>query len=232
MRHFPNSINPSLYRSLPFDPARDLDTIGMVAEITNILVVPVDRPWHSVMDLVAAAKARPGTITYSSSGIGGAGHLGGTLLDSLTGARMEHVPYRGGGPLITDLLSGKVDFSIATAPTVLPHVQAGTLRALAVPTATRSALLPDLPTIAEAGVPGYAAENWYGLVGPRGLPDAVREKLSAALVATLTDPEVAATLKRQGAEPRPSSPAEFAAHMARETAKWAPIVRASGATVE
>ena len=226
------SINPSLYRSLPFDPARDLDPIGMVAEITNILVVPVDRPWRSVADLVAAAKADPGTITYASSGVGGAGHLGGALLDSMTGARMVHVPYRGGGPLITDLLSGKVDFSIATAPTVLPHVQVGKLRALAVPTATRSALLPDLPTIAEAGVTGYAAENWYGLLGPRGLPAPVKTRLNAALVATLTDPEVAATLKRQGAEPRPSSPAEFAAHMARETEKWAPIVRASGASVD
>ncbi len=226
------SINPSLYKSLPFDPARDLDPIGLVAEITNILVVPVDRPWHSVADLVAAAKANPGTITYASSGVGGAGHLGGALLDSMTGARMVHVPYRGGGPLITDLLSGKVDFSIATAPTVLPHVQVGKLRALAVPTATRSALLPDLPTIAEAGVTGYAAENWYGLLGPRGLPEPVKAKLSAALVGTLTDPEVSATLKRQGAEPRPSTPAEFAAHMARETEKWAPIVRASGASVD
>jgi len=226
------AINPTLYKSLPFSPQQDLTPISRTVEVTNILVVPVDRPWHSVMDLVAAAKKAPQTVTYASSGVGGAGHLGGALLDSMTAAPMVHVPYRGGGPLITDLLSGKVDFSIATAPTVLPHVEAGKLRALAVPTPTRSSLLPDVPTIAEAGVAGYAAENWYGLLGPKGLPAPIVARLNAAITATLHDPEVVATLKRQGAEPQPSTPEAFGAHIARETEKWAPIVRASGATVE
>ncbi|MBD0274391.1 MAG: tripartite tricarboxylate transporter substrate binding protein, partial [Acetobacteraceae bacterium] len=143
-----------------------------------------------------------------------------------------HVPYRGGGALITDLVSGKVDFAFATAATTLPHVESGRLRVLAVPTATRSSLLPGVPTVAESGLPGYEVANWYALLGPKGLPRPVVDRLNTAMRSTLQDAEVVRLLAKHGVEPRPSSPEELARFIREETAKWAPVVRASGATVD
>jgi tripartite-type tricarboxylate transporter receptor subunit TctC len=223
-------INPAMAR-LPFDVATDLTPISLSVNVLNILVAPPDRPWRSVPELIAAARARPDTLAYGSSGVGSAGHLGGALLDRLAGIRTIHVPYRGGGQLITDILSGKVDFAIATAATVLPHVEAGRLRALAVPIAQRSPLVPELLTIAEAaGLPGYDLANWYALLGPRGLPQPVVARLNAAMAEALRDPEIAASLGRHGLEVMPSTPAELARHIREQTEKWAPVVRASGAT--
>jgi tripartite-type tricarboxylate transporter receptor subunit TctC len=201
----------------------------MSGNILNVLVVPADRPWRSLADLLAAARARPDTLTYGSSGVGGAGHLAGALMDQLANIRTVHVPYRGGGPLMTDLIGGKVDFAFSTAPTAVPQIEGGRLRALAVPTLARTALLPGVPTVAET-LPGYEVANWYALLGPRGLPAPVIERLNAAMRATLADAEVVAHLARHGVEPTPSSPAELARFIRDETAKWAPIVRASGAT--
>jgi tripartite-type tricarboxylate transporter receptor subunit TctC len=223
------AINPTLYRSLPFDPQQDLTPISMSGSILNVLVVPADRPWRSVGELIAAARARPDTITYGSSGVGGAGHLAGALLDQMAGIRTVHVPYRGGGPLMTDLVGGKVDFAFSTAPTAVPQIEGGKLRALALPTLARSPLLPGVPTVAET-LPGYEVANWYALLGPRGVPAPAVARLNAAMRTTLADPDVLAHLARHGVEPLPSSPEQLAQFIRDETVKWAPIVRASGAT--
>jgi tripartite-type tricarboxylate transporter receptor subunit TctC len=223
------AINPTIYRNLPFDPQVDLTPISLTGSILNVLVVPADRPWRTMADLIAAAKAQPDTIAYGSSGVGGAGHLAGALLDQMAGIKTVHVPYRGGGPLMNDLVGGKVDYAFSTAPTAVPQIEAGKLRALAVPTPQRSALLPQVPTVAET-LPGYEVANWYALVGPRGLPGPVVERLNAAMRSTLADPEVVAHLARHGVEPQPSSPEELARFIREETAKWAPIVRATGAS--
>jgi len=223
-------MNPIMTR-LSFDVLTDLTTIGRSVEVTNFLVVAPEKPWHSLPELIAAAKAKPGELSYGSSGVGGAGHLGGALLDSMAGIETIHVPYRGGGQLITDILSGKVDFSIATAATVLPHIEAGKLRALAVPTARRSALLPDVPTVAEAvNLPGYEVANWYAMMGPRGLPRPIVDRVNAALNESMRDTDVVAALKGHGLEPAPSTPEELTGFIVAETAKWRPIIARSGAT--
>ncbi|MCI0755147.1 Bug family tripartite tricarboxylate transporter substrate binding protein [Teichococcus vastitatis] len=225
------AINPSLYASMPFDPQADLVPVAMAGNVLNVLVVPADRPWRSVPELIAAARERPETITYGSSGVGGAGHLAGALLDQMAGVKTVHVPYRGGGPMMNDLIGGKVDYAFSTAPTALPQVHSGRLRMLAVPTAQRLRALPDTPTVAET-LPGYEVQNWYALVGPKGLSPAIVARMNAAMRETLSDPGVAATLEGHGVEPSPSSPEELARFIRVETAKWAPIVRATGAKVE
>jgi tripartite-type tricarboxylate transporter receptor subunit TctC len=223
-------MNPIMTR-LPFDVLTDLTAIGRSVEVTNVLVVPPDRPWRSLPDLIAAAKARPGQLSYGSSGVGGAGHLGGALLDSMAGIETIHVPYRGGGQLITDILSGKVDYSIATAATVLPHIEANRLRALAVPFTRRSALLPNVPTVAEAAnLPGYEVANWYAMMGPRGLPRPIVDRVNAAMNEAMRDPEVAANLAKHGLEPAPSTPEELTATIRAETEKWRPIIQRAGAS--
>ncbi len=222
-------MNPIMTR-LSFDVLTDLTTIGRSVEVTNVFVVPADRPWRSLPEVIAAARARPDTLTYGSSGVGGAGHVGGALLDSMADIKTVHVPYRGGGQLITDIISGKVDFSIATAATVLPHIESGRLRALAVPTARRSPLLPNVPTVAEAAnLPGYEVANWYGMMGPRALPRPIVDRIHGALVESLRDPEVVASLAGHGLEPAPSTPEEFTEIIRAETAKWRPILARAGA---
>jgi tripartite-type tricarboxylate transporter receptor subunit TctC len=225
------AINPTLYPNLPFNPQADLTPISLSGSILNVLVVPADRPWRSLADLVAAARARPDAVTYGSSGIGGAGHLAGALLDRMAGIKTVHVPYRGGGPMMTDLVGGKVDYAFATAPTAIPQIESGKLRALGVPTPARSPLLPEVPTVAET-LPGYEVGNWYALVGPKGLPQPIVDRLAAAMRRTLEDAEVRRHLATHGVEPTPSTPAELARFIREETAKWAPIIRATGATVD
>jgi tripartite-type tricarboxylate transporter receptor subunit TctC len=223
------AVNPSLFKSLPFDPQADLTPISMAGDILNILVCAPEKPFRSVAELIAAARAQPETLSYGSSGVGGTGHLAGALFDQMAGVRTIHVPYRGGGPLSTDLLSGKVDFSFATASTTLPHVQAGKLRALAVPTLKRSELLPGIPAISET-LPGYDVSNWNALVGPKGLPAPIIARYNAALRATLADPEVRKGLVTHGVEPVPSSPEELARFMREQTDKWRPVIEATGAS--
>ncbi|GGC31582.1 hypothetical protein GCM10011504_07270 [Siccirubricoccus deserti] len=221
------AVNPLIQRNLAVEPLRDFTHVSLAVQVTNLLVVPADRPWRSVAELVAAAKARPGRLAYGSSGVGSAGHLAGALLDQVAGIESVHVPYRGGGQLITDILSGKLDFSFATAATTLEHVETGRLRALAVPSAERSGLVPNLPTMAETGVTGYAVLNWYALVGPRGLPPSITARLNAALRAALSDPEAVRKLAAQGIEPLPSTPEEATDFLRAEVAKWRAVVQAA-----
>ena len=226
------TVNPALTKGMTLDPVADCAPISLLVQVTNLLVVPADRPWRSVAELVAAARAQPGALSYGSSSVGSAGHLAAAVLDQAAGIETLHVPYRGGGQLITDLISGKLDFAFATAATTLPPVETGRLRALAVPTARRSALVPDVPTIAEGGVPGFDVVNWYGLVAPKGTPAPVIATLHAAVMAALRDAEVLRKLAQQGLEPLPSSPEEFGAYLRAEAIRWARVVRAAGITAE
>ncbi|MDB5370330.1 MAG: hypothetical protein JWP20_1888 [Roseomonas sp.] len=225
------AINPSLFDDLGFDPANDLTPITLSVDIQNVLVVPVGRPWKSVADLIAAAKAQPDTLSYSSSGIGGAGHLAGALLDHMAGIRTVHVAYRGGGPAMTDLMGGKIDFSFASGPNALALIESGRLRALAVPMDKRMDQLPGVPTVAET-LPGFSVANWYALVGPKGMPAPIVKTLNEAMRKALEDPEMRALLVAHGAVPTPCPPEQLGRFIREETLKWRPILQATGTKPE
>ena len=224
-------INPMVMR-MPVDPLRDLMPVSIAVDLFNILVVPMDRPWRSVADLVAAAKAAPGTLSWGHSGIGGSPHLSGLMLDRLGGIETIGVSYRGGAQVATDLLSGRIDYSFATAPSVMQQVETGRLRALAVPTAQRSRLLPNVPTVAEGGVPGFDVASWYAITAPRGTPEPIVNRLSEAMRQALADAEVTATLNRNGLEPMSTTPTQFAAAWEAERVKWEPIIRSGNIRIE
>jgi tripartite-type tricarboxylate transporter receptor subunit TctC len=224
-------INPMVMR-MPVDSMRDLVPVSIAVDLFNILVVPMDRPWRSVADLVAAAKAAPGTLSWGHSGIGASPHLSGLMLDRLAGIETIGVSYRGGAQVATDLLAGRIDYSFATAPSVMQQVETGRLRALAVPTARRSRLLPDVPTVAEGGVPGFDVASWYAITAPRGTPEAVVNRLSEAMRQALADAEVTATLNRNGLEPMATTPAQFAAAWEAERVKWEPVIRSGNIRIE
>ena len=226
------AVNPTLYRTLPVDMERDFAPISHLMSVFYVLVAPMDRPWHSVAQLIAAAKAQPETLSAGNSGVGSMGHLSSVLFDHLSGVKTVPVPYRGGGPLANDVLAGKIDFSFSTVPTVLPLIEAGRLRALAVATAERSALLPGVPTVAEAGVAGFEVPNWDGWLAPRGTPPAIIARLNAAMRQVLAEPEIVAEYNKRGMEPLPSDPATLAAEIHQRIAQFAPVVRATGATPE
>ena len=202
--------------------------MSMMSIFSNVLVVHPAVPARSVNEFVALAKSTPGKIFYGSSGNAGAGHLAGELFRSLTGAQITHVPYKGGGPAMTDLLAGQVQAVFATTPTAIPHIKAGKLRALGVTSAKRVAALADVPTIAEAGVPGYEASNWYTLNAPAKTPKDILARLHQNFIAALAHPEVVAALGNQGMEPAPSTPEELAAYMRAEREKWARVIRDAG----
>jgi tripartite-type tricarboxylate transporter receptor subunit TctC len=220
-------INPLSMR-MPVDPQRAVVPVGLVADLFGILVVPVARPWRNVGELVAAAKAAPGALSWGHSGVGTSTQLGGLLLDRLAGLNTVPVSYRGGGLVATDLIAGRLDYSFATAPSVLPHIEAGKLRALAVPTAQRSRLLPAVPTVQEGGVADFDVASWYGILATHGTPDAAVARLSEAIRQAVADSDVTAVLNRNGLETRSSTPEQFAAAWQRESARWAPIMRESG----
>jgi tripartite-type tricarboxylate transporter receptor subunit TctC len=224
-------VSPMVVR-LPIDPARDLVPVSIAVDLFNILVLPMDRPWRSVADLVAAAKAAPGRLSYGTSGIVGGPHLAGLLFDRMAGIETTPVHYRGGALVVTDLLAGRVDYSFATAASVLAQVREDKLRALAVPHAERSRLMPEIPTVAESGVPGFDVPSWYGILAPRGTPEPAIARINAAMRVALQDAEATAVLNRNGLEPRWSTPEQMAQALEAERRTWTPIIRESGIRIE
>jgi tripartite-type tricarboxylate transporter receptor subunit TctC len=227
-----HAINQSLYKKLPFDPVKDFAPLTRVAMVPNLLVAHPGKPYKNVKELVAYAKANPGKVNFGSSGSGSSIHLSGELFNALAKVDMVHVPYKGSAPAVTDLVGGQIDIMFDNMPSAIQHVRSGRLRALAVTTAKRSPELPDVPTIAEAGVPGYEATSWFGMFAPAGTPAPVVARLHGALVKVLADPAVKKKLAEQGAEPYSESPEQFAEFMRKETAKWSKVVKESGASAD
>jgi len=219
-----HAINPSLYPKLPYDAKRDFAVISIVAALPVVLAVNSAVPAHSVAELVALAKARPGALLMGSAGNGTVFHLTAELFMEAAGIRLTHVPYRGGAPAVSALLGGEVTALFETSLTLQPHVAAGTVRALAVASKSRAAVLPNVPTLAEAGYPGILAENWYGLYAPTGTPADVRAQLYAELAKALKSPDVRERLTAQGAEIRETTPEQAAAFLDAEFAKWQRVV--------
>jgi tripartite-type tricarboxylate transporter receptor subunit TctC len=227
-----HAINQSLYKKMPFDPIKDFAPISRVANVPNLLVANPQQPFKNVQELIAYAKANPGKINFGSSGNGSSIHLSGELFKMMTKVDMVHVPYKGSAPAMNDLLGNQIAIMFDNMPSAIQHVRGGKLRPLAVTTAKRSPELPDVPTIAEAGVPGYEATSWFGLLAPAGTPAPVIDKLDAALMKVYKNPELLKKIADQGAEPVVETPAKFAAFIKAETAKWGKVVKESGATVD
>jgi len=222
------AVNTHLYKGLTYNPLRDFAAVTWATSGSNVLVVHTSVPAKSVKELIALAKAQPGKLAYGSSGAGNAGHLAAELFNSMAGTKMVHVPYKGGAPAMMDLLAGQVQLVFSSAPTAVPQVRAGKIRGLAVTTARRSVVLPELPTVAEAGLPGFEADNWYGVVTVMKTPRPIVERLHAEIVRALHLPDVKQLLLTQGLEVRTSTPQEFGAYMKSEYEKWATVIRNAG----
>jgi tripartite-type tricarboxylate transporter receptor subunit TctC len=207
---------------------RDFVAVTNVAGSSNLLVVHPSLPANSVSELVALLKAAPGKYNYGSSGVGGAGHLAMALFESMAGVDVVHVPYKGGAPAVVDLVAGRLTLMMANLTTAQPHIRAGKLRGLGVGKVKRSPLFPEMPTIAEAGVKGYEANNWNGVVAPTGTPRLAIERLHQEIVATLKEPAIADRMARAGLEPVGDTPAEFAQYLKSEAAKWGKLVKSAG----
>jgi len=227
-----HAINQSLYKKMPFDPIKDFAPITRVALVPNLLVANPGQPYKNVKELIAYAKANPGKVTFASSGSGTSIHLSGEMFSQMAGVEMQHIPYKGSAPALTDLLGGQTAIMFDNMPSVIGHVKAGKLRPLAVTTPQRSPALPDVPTIAEAGVPGYSATSWFGLLAPANTPAPVIAKLNASILKALADPDVKKKMEEQGAEPHGEKPEQFAEFIRSETAKWGQTVKKSGATAD
>ncbi len=227
-----NTINASLYKKLPFDFGRDLAAVTGIASVPNLLVVHPSLPVRSVKELVAFAKAHPNEILYGSSGNGTSPHLSAVLFNSMARVNMVHVPYKGSPQAVTDLVAGRVQVMFAPISTALPFVKAGKLRPLAASTARRTAIVPDLPTVAEAGVKGFETAIWFALFAPEATPRDIIERLNAAAVRTLADGDVKSKLAAQGIEPIGGTVAQTAELVRTELDKWAQVVRESGATLD
>jgi tripartite-type tricarboxylate transporter receptor subunit TctC len=227
----PIAINPSLYSRMSVDTEKDLAAVGMVASSAMILVVHPSLPANSVKDLIALAKAKPGAINYASAGSGSTAHLASELFKSMAKVELTHVPYKGAGPALTDLVGGQVQTMLTAVSSTLPYVRSGRLKALAVSSEKRMALLPDMPTVAET-LPGYEVATWYGLFAPAATPKPIVAGLNGTLTKVLATADAQSRLSALGAEARPNSPQEFAQAVKREKAKWARIVKESGARAE
>ena len=222
------ATNPSLYATLPFDPLKDFVPISLVGTVPNVLIVAPSLPVKSVADLIALARAKPGSLNYASPGVGTSLHLAGELFKLDTGTDIVHVAYKGGSQAQTDVMGGQVQMMFNVLPSALPQVQAGTLRALAVTGKTRAESLPNVPTMIEAGVPGYTALTWNGLLAPAGTPPEIVARLNDAIVKAMRSPAMKDLLGKIGQDPAWSTPEEFAAFLREETAKWTKVIRASG----
>jgi len=228
----PLTVAPSLYPKLPYDPQRDLTPITLAATVPNILVVHPSVPVNNVRELITYAKANPGKLNYASSGNGGSGHLGGAMFAVMAGITMQHIPYKGSIGATTALLGGEVQLSMADMLNTLPQVKAGKLRALAVTTAVRSPAIPELPSIAESGVPGYNAGTWYGVLVAAKTPQDIVTRITSEVVAALNAPDVRATFAREGGQLVASTPEAFAEHIRSETARWAVVIKQANVKVD
>ena len=226
-----NAINPALYKTLPYQPVKSYAPVSLLGTAPNFLVVPATSPANSVSELVALAKKQPGKLTYGSNGIGSSQHLSGVIFGAAFGIDIVHVPYKGTGPAIVDLISSQISMSFANALAVVPHVKAGRLKAIGVTSPKRSTALPNVPAVAE-GAPGFSAMSWWGIVAPARTPPGIVWKLSAEIARALESASMKEQLDRQGVEPRSMKPAEFQAFMEAELARWGKVVRASGARAE
>jgi tripartite-type tricarboxylate transporter receptor subunit TctC len=227
-----HAINSSLYAKMPYDHVKDFAPVILVAAVPNVLVVNPAVPANSVQELIAYAKANPGKLNFASSGNGTSIHLSGELFKVMAGVQMTHVPYKGSAPALQDLLGGQVQLMFDNLPPSLPQIKAGKLRALGVTTAARSPALPDVPTIAESGLPGFESSSWFGVLAPAGTSLAIIAKLNAEIGRWLASPEAKEKLVAIGANGAGGTPEDFAKHIAAETAKWAKVVKESGAKVD
>ena len=227
-----HAINASLYKKMPFDPIKDFAPLTRVANVPNLLVANPAQPYKTVKELIAYAKANPGKVNFGSSGNGSSIHLSVVLLKSLAWVDIVHVPYKGSDPAVTDLLGNQIGIMFDNMPSAIQHVRSGKLVPIAVTTAKRSPELPNVPTIAEAGVPGYEATSWFGMFAPAGTPAPVLTKLNTALVKVLNQAEVKKKINDQGAETVSETPEQFAAFIKAESIKWGKVVKESGASLD
>ncbi|HXF65302.1 MAG TPA: tripartite tricarboxylate transporter substrate binding protein [Burkholderiales bacterium] len=222
------AYEPALRAKLPYDTLRDLAPVTLVGTTPNLLVVHPAFPARSAAQLIAMAKAKPGAITFGTGGIGSASHLAVELFRTMSGTSFNHVPYKGAGPALADVVAGQLDFMIATMPGALPHVQAGRLRALGISSQRRSPAAPEIPTIAETGLPGYEFSAWFGMLAPAATPPKLLERIGALLREALHDAATRAKMSSLGVEPQAGTAAEFSAHLRAEIARWARIIREAG----
>jgi len=227
-----HAIAPSLYKSLPYDFIKDFDPVGLVATTPNVLIVNPKVPAKSVKELVAYIQANPGKVNFGSAGPGSTEHLAGELFRSMTGTQITHVPYKGGAPMMADLVGGQIQMALETSPSALPHVRAGAVRALAVTSARRSPAYPGVPTLSEAGVKGYDMITWFALMAPHGTPQPVIARVHKELQAALAAPDVKAQFDKQGVTPGDMPPSVLAGFIQQETKKWGRIVKQSGAKID
>lgn len=227
-----HAIAPGLYKSLPYDFIKDFEPVGLVASTPNVLIVQPSLPAKTVPELIAYIKAHPGAVNYGSAGPGSTEHLAGELFRSMTGTQITHVPYKGGAPMMADLLAGQIQMALETSPSASQHVRAGKVRALAVTSARRSAAYPGVPTLSEAGVKGYEMITWFALMAPQGTPAPVVERMHKELAAALKQPDVLAKFAEQGVTAGDMAPAALGSFIRNETAKWGRIVKESGARVD
>src|SRR4051812_41504492 len=222
------TISPSLYSKLPYDPFKDLAPISLVATVPNLMVTHPSVPAATLKEFIALAKSKPGQMNFGSGGSGTSNHLAGELFNSVAGVKLVHVPYKGVNLAMNDVLAGNVHLVVIGVPAVAPHVKAGRLRALAIVAPRRSAALPEVPTVAEAGLPEYEVSTWYGLLATAGTPRPVIARLNAEIVRIMHAPELGERLAAMATEPRTSTPEEFAAYLAQEHAKWGDLIRKAG----
>ncbi|MYZ44747.1 Bug family tripartite tricarboxylate transporter substrate binding protein [Schauerella aestuarii] len=227
-----HSIAPAVYKSLPYDFQRDLTPITVVAVVPNVLIVPQSLPAKSVAELIALARAKPGSLTYGSTGAGTAHHLIGEQFNDMAGVQTLHVPYKGSGPALIDLMGGRIDMMFDTVASCLPHIQSGKVRALAVATSTRSSALPDVPTLDEAGLKGFDIATWFGFLAPTGTPQAVIDKVHRDTVAILKDQSIQKQLLAMGAEPVGNTPQEMTKQIADETVKFKALAQKANLSIE
>ncbi len=222
------AINPSMYEKMPYDALKDFAPVSLAVMSPNVLTVHPSLPAKTVKEFIALAKTKPGTITYGSAGQGTSPHLSGELLKVLAKIDIVHVPFKGSGQSVISSLAGEIASNFPSVPTAMPYIKAGKLRALGVTTAKRTQALPDVPSIAEAGVPGYEATQWFGVLAPAGTPRPIIDKLNAEMVKLLKSPDVRERFIADGTDPAPTTPEEFAAYIKSETDKWTKVIKAAG----